>query len=81
LVGDPIVVGCGHAAFFPSNGVRIVNMNDGSSWFLAEPANGWNWSTALALTCDEVFLRTASPKGASITRLPIANLGPSTPAD
>ena len=81
LVGDAIVVGCGRAAFFPSTGVRIINLKDGSSWFLGEPANGWTWATALALTCDELFVRTASTKGATITRVPLANLGPATPAD
>ncbi|CAN5685235.1 hypothetical protein BH09MYX1_BH09MYX1_61800 [soil metagenome] len=81
LVGDAVVVGCGRAAFFPSNGLRIINLKDGTSWFLPEPANGWNWSTALALTCDEVFVRTASAKGSTISRLPIANLGPATTAD
>jgi hypothetical protein len=81
LAGKAIVVGCGRAAYFPGNGFRIINLKDGTSWFFPQQVNGWNWLTALALTCDEVFLRTASAKGSTITRLPIANLGPASPAD
>ncbi|CAN5520493.1 hypothetical protein BH09MYX1_BH09MYX1_01160 [soil metagenome] len=81
LAGEAIVVGCGRAAYFPATGFRIINLKDGTSWFFPQQFDGWNWLTALALTCDEVFIRTASAKGPTITRIPIANLGPASPAD
>ncbi|CAN5520422.1 hypothetical protein BH09MYX1_BH09MYX1_01150 [soil metagenome] len=81
LAGKAIVVGCGRAANFSGNGFRIIDLKDGSSWFFPQQFDGWIWLTALALTCDEVFIRTASAKGPTITRIPIASLGPASPAD
>lgn len=78
---EPFVVGCGYAA--RSNGLitRLVRLSDGRSWVLSAGAQ-WSWSSPLALTCTELFIRVGVGKPeTSYARVRIDSLGPGLPAD
>jgi len=84
ILGTPIAIGCGHAAYAPvgfTNGLRIVRLSDGWSWFLPN-VKGWYWAQALALTCSEVFV-TVQISGpiTTMARVPLAQLGPGVAPD
>lgn len=82
----PWVVGCGRAAYATENGVLVMRLSDGVSWAVpnAPKADGgpsvWDWSQALGLTCDELFVETYSSK-TNIARIALSALGEGTPPD
>lgn len=84
LAGDHVKVGCGRAALYTGGGgLRIVNIADGSSWFIADSKKtGWGWIEPLVLTCDHLYSRVGySGPSVTIGKLPFANLGPADPPD
>jgi hypothetical protein len=64
-------------------GVRIVRLSDGVSWKLVGPNNTQElrWSTPLAITCDEAFIRVDEGMETNIARVRLDSLGAGTPAD
>ena len=84
ILGTPIAVGCGYAAYAPAgfvNGLRVVRLSDGWSWFLPN-VTGWYWSQALALSCSEVFASVQiSGPIATLARVALAQLGAGSPPD
>jgi hypothetical protein len=87
-------VGCGYAAhqLQKPDGLLIVRLSDGVSWVLPNDLNsdddgGWLWSTAIGVTCDEVFATAAvvAAPGAklvyTIARVKLDTLGPGLPPD
>ncbi len=82
LLGVPVIVGCGMAAFVNDNGLRIVRISDGSFWMVPN-VNGSpvvNWQQALAVTCTEVFVRVAfSGPVVTMARVAVASLGAPSP--
>ncbi|MGC4119307.1 MAG: hypothetical protein QM765_33020 [Myxococcales bacterium] len=52
------VVGCGYAARLGAEQLRVVRLSDGRSWSLRSGA-GWRWSSPMAMTCQELFVRVS----------------------
>ncbi len=68
-------VGCGFAARSRHDGLRIVRIADGHSWFL--PSKGrWNWQRVQHVGCDEVFVRVMDGPRAELVRVRLDSLGP-----
>ncbi len=84
LGGKHVKVGCGRAALNTGGGgLRVVNVSDGSSWFLPDSKKtGWGWVEPLQLTCEYLYARVgyAGPT-VTIARFPFATLGPADPPD
>jgi hypothetical protein len=79
--GNPVAVGCGRAAYATLNGLRIVRLSDGWSWFVPN-ATGWNWQQVLAMTCNELFVRVyISGPINTMARVPFDQLGPGIAPD
>jgi hypothetical protein len=75
ILGTPIAVGCGFASYANGYGVRVIRINDGWSWYLAN-VTGWAWNQALAVTCGELFVRVAiSGPIYTLARVPLNQLG------
>ena len=84
ILGTPIAVGCGYAAYAPVgniNGMRVVRISDGWSWYLPN-ATGWYWQQALTVRCNEVFARVnvAGPI-TTLARVALNQLGAGVPPD
>lgn len=80
ILGVPIAVGCGYAAYMTGPGLRVVRLSDGWSWFLAtswgEGGAGWAYQQALALSCTELFASIAAAGPIyTMARVPLASLG------
>jgi hypothetical protein len=86
------VVGCGYAAHQAqsgtSNGVRLVRLSDGVSWYLpGDNALPWRWEQPIAVTCTEIFAHVTSRTSDSAlnvdnyARVRLDSLGPGTPPD
>lgn len=78
----PLVVGCGMVTTANSKGTRIVRLADGYSTFLpGDPKTSWNWLHPLAITCNEIFIRTGYKADTGLVRIPIASLPFADPPD
>jgi hypothetical protein len=64
-------------------GVRIVRLSDGVSWKLVGPNNTQElrWSTPVAVTCDEAFVRIDVGSEWNVGRIRIDSLGAGTLPD
>ncbi len=84
MLGTPIAVGCGYAAYAPVgfvNGLRIIRLSDGWSWFVPN-VTGWYWVQALALTCTELFASVnISGPITTMARVALNQLGTGVPPD
>lgn len=78
------VVGCGYVVgnIVDNNnlgiiGVRVVRLSDGVSWKLVGPNNTQElrWSTPVAVTCDEAFVRIDVGNEWNVGRIRIDSLG------
>lgn len=91
---SPFVVGCGYAARTTEmkrgggfeRGTLVIRLSDGYAWHLPDGAGvDWGWRTALAITCDEIFVKVAEkPTPSSVPRTNVArvrldSLGPPLP--
>lgn len=92
FTSSSFVVGCGYAVGnivdgIVNNvgivGVGIVRLSDGVSWKLLGKNNTQElrWSTPLAVTCDEAFIRVDEGVETNIARIRLDSLGPGIPAD
>ncbi len=84
ILGTPIAVGCGYAAYAVLgfvNGLRILRLSDGWSWYLPN-VTGWYWTQALALTCSELFVSVQiSGPIRTLARVALNQLGTGTAPD
>lgn len=87
---NTFTVGCGYAAHNFANtvydgGVRIVRLSDGRSWKLGKIVGDggvfWQFTSALAITCDEVFLVFHRGQQSNVARIRLDSLGPGDPPD
>ncbi len=81
-------VGCGHAAHDTEDGTMVVRLSDGVSWLIkglppkdGDPFTFFSFQEAVAITCNEVFVRTNVGSVANIGRVELAALGPGIPPD
>jgi hypothetical protein len=92
MIGDKnFVVGCGFAAHdyyggALGAGTRLVRLSDGRSWrFTRFPSEDggmpFNFAGALAITCEELFIRFSHAGQFNVARIRIDSLGPGEPAD
>ena len=78
----PFVVGCGHAVRSVPARARIVRLSDGRSWLLENrEGTPWRWSTPIAVTCDELFIRVSAGGKVRLARIRLSALGPGLPPD
>lgn len=75
LSAEAFQIGCGFAARSRQDGLRIVRIADGQSWFLPNQGH-WNWQRVHAINCDEVFLRVMNGTRADLVRVRLDSLGP-----
>ncbi len=83
---EPFKVGCGFAARSLYNGIRVVRLSDGVSWWLAgDNTLPWQWNAPVALTCTELFAKVTVVHGGTGTsgyaRVRLDSLGAGTPPD
>lgn len=77
----PYAVGCGYAAHTDGNhGLFVVRLLDGVAWNLA-PEAGWWWSSAITLSCSEVFAVVIVGATGHIVRVRLDSLGTGLPPD
>ncbi|AKV04423.1 hypothetical protein AKJ09_11086 [Labilithrix luteola] len=75
LSAERFQVGCGFAARSRHDGLRIVRIADGHSWFLPNKGT-WNWQRVHAMNCDEIFVRVMNGWRADLVRIRLDSLGP-----
>ncbi len=74
-------VGCGRAAHqSPPNGIMVVRVSDGVSWFIGSEQS-FRLLKPLGLTCDELFVLGTFDGKNSIARIRLDSLGAGTPPD
>lgn len=79
----PWIVGCGYAARSNGADTRIVRIADGRSWVLPSVTGSLHWSSPVALTCEELFVRAAEAgtNVMTIARVRLDSLGPGIDPD
>ena len=75
------IVGCGYAARATElkrdggfeSGTLVIRLSDGYAWHLPDgPGVDWGWRTALAITCDEIFVTGRAPS--AVPRVNVAHV-------
>jgi hypothetical protein len=81
-------LGCGFAAWGRTDGIRALQLSDGTSWLLLDPQGApWRWVEPLAVTCSHLYAMVQAPLGnggswtSTIARVRLDSLGPGIPPD
>lgn len=80
-IGDPWVVGCGHAARDGTpHQIQIVRIDDGRSWRLVD-GPGIEWQSAIGITCEHVYVLVSQEGRFTIARIALDSLGEGSAPD